>query len=355
MWPFKKQIEQRETQPFTDAVVAALHAQVSGSANGDPSGLAALETCACLYARAFAATKIKGDERTKVITPEFMALVGRNLIRRGGSVHVIEVLQGSKLALLPVGSWDVRGYGPLETGWQYRVDLFGPSGNYTKFIHGAGVVHCRYSIDPARPWFGVSPLGWSRTTATLIANLELRLAQEASAPVGNLLSVPQHDGDNSDDDPLAMLKKDLGRLAGGTAFVETVSNAWGEGRAAAPQSDWKQQRLGADPPIALDALRTHSSEAVYSACGVPISLATDADGTSQREAYRRFIMLSVEPLLKTVKAELEVKLETSIEFDLTGLWAHDLQGRATSFQKLVAGSVSVNEALVTSGLMADDA
>ena len=66
-------------------------------------------------------------------------------------------------------------------------------------------------------------------------------------------------------------------------------------------------------------------------------------------------MLSVEPLLKTVKAELEVKLETSIEFDLTGLWTHDLQGRATSFQKLVAGGVSVNEALVTSGLMADDA
>ena len=264
MWPFKKQIEQRETGPFTDAVISALYAQVSGSANGDPSGLAALETCACLYARAFAAATIKGDERTKVITPDFMALVGRNLIRRGESVHMIEV-EDDHIILLPCGSWDVRGYGPVETGWQYRVDLFGPSGNYTKFINGSGVIHCRYAIDPARSWYGIGPLGWSRTTATLIANLELRLAQEASAPVGNLLSVPQHDGDNSDDDPLAMLKKDLGRLAGGTAFVETVSNAWGEGRAAAPQRDWKQERLGADPPIALDALAERTVRKPYTA------------------------------------------------------------------------------------------
>ena len=65
-------------------------------------------------------------------------------------------------------------------------------------------------------------------------------------------------------------------------------------------------------------------------------------------------MLSVEPLLKTVKAELEVKLETSIEFDLTGLWAHDLQGRAVSFNKLVTAGMDPAKALVTSGLLADD-
>ena len=155
MWPFNKP-EKRTAQPFTDAVIAALYAQVAGAANGDPSGLAALETCACLYARAFAAARIKGDERTKVITPEFMALLARNLIRRGESVHKIEIMDG-RIVLLPVGSWDVRGYGPVETGWQYRVDLFGPSGNFTKFIPGSGVIHARYAIDPARPWYGIGP------------------------------------------------------------------------------------------------------------------------------------------------------------------------------------------------------
>ena len=350
MWPFNKP-EKRTAQPFTDAVIAALYAQVAGAANGDPSGLAALETCACLYARAFAAARIKGDERTKVITPEFMALLARNLIRRGESVHKIEIMDG-RIVLLPVGSWDVRGYGPVETGWQYRVDLFGPSGNFTKFIPGSGVIHARYAIDPARPWYGIGPLGWSRTTATLIANLELRLAQESSAPVGNLLSVPHDGGDNDKDtDPLAMFKKDLANLAGGTAFVETTAAGWGDGKSAAPQRDWQQTRIGADPPVTLDALRTHTAESVYNACGVPVSLATDSTGNARKESYRQFIMLGVEPLLKLVKDELEIKLETSIEFDLSNLWAHDLLGRATAFDKLITAGLDPTTALIQSGLL----
>lgn len=50
--------------------------------------------------------------------------------------------------------------------------------------------------------------------------------------------------------------------------------------------------------------------------------------------------------------ELTAKLETPIRlrFDLYNL---DLAGRAQAFQKLVAGGVAVNEALTTSGLLAD--
>ena len=92
---------------------------------------------------------------------------------------------------------------------------------------------------------------------------------------------------------------------------------------------------------------------VLSACGVPVSLATDADGTSQREAWRRFVMGAVEPLLGVVREELETKLETEITFDLGGLWAHDLQGRATAFQKMVASGMALDEAVAASGLMSE--
>ena len=91
--------------------------------------------------------------------------------------------------------------------------------------------------------------------------------------------------------------------------------------------------------------------AVLSACGVPVSLATDADGTSQREAWRRWVMGSVEPLLKVFGEECERKLETRIDFDLTGLWAHDLQGRAAAFQKMVQGGMDLAKAAGVSGLM----
>ena len=65
-------------------------------------------------------------------------------------------------------------------------------------------------------------------------------------------------------------------------------------------------------------------------------------------------MGSVEPLLRIVGQELSTKLETAVSFDLAGLWAHDLQGRASAFQRLVAGGVPVQEALATSGLLAEE-
>ena len=74
--------------------------------------------------------------------------------------------------LRPAGSWDVRG-GPRESEWWYRLDLFGPSsGNETRFVPGASVLHFRYAVDPSRPWTGISPIQWARLTAAGLANLE---------------------------------------------------------------------------------------------------------------------------------------------------------------------------------------
>ena len=146
------------------------------------------------------------------------------------------------------------------------------------------------------------------------------------------------------------MKADLRSAKGRPLLVETTQAGFGEGRALAPQSDWVAKRFGANPPATLPTLRADAAMSVLEACGVPPSLATDADGTSQRESWRRFIMGSVEPLLAIVRQELQEKLEAEIHFDLSNLWAHDLQGRASAFQKLVAGGVTVNEALTTLGI-----
>ena len=111
-----------------------------------------------------------------------MAFLARNLIRRGEDVHQIMV-EGGMVRLQPIGSWDVRG-GPREREWWYRCDRFGPSGNLTELAPAAAVLHCRYAIDSARPWYGISPLGWARSTGTLAANLETQLGEEAGGPVG---------------------------------------------------------------------------------------------------------------------------------------------------------------------------
>ena len=281
-----------------------------------------------------------------VITLACMALVGRNLVRRGDDIHLVDVRRG-ELQLFPVGSWDVRG-GWDEASWWYRCDLFGPSGNITKLVPSDGVLHFRCAYDSARPWHGIAPLAWASSTGALAASLELRLGQEAGAPVGQVIPVPEDGGTKS----LGELRKDLMKLKGNLALVETTAAGFSEGKMAAPREDWEPKRFGADPPATLASLRTDVGQAVLGACGVPAALfEARGDGTSIRESWRRFAMGSVEPLLKMVAREFSIKLETDVSFDLQGLWAHGLQGRAAAFQKLVAGGVSVNEALITSGLL----
>ena len=346
MWPFKRR-EVRESQPFTDAVVEAIVATAGGTVAADPSAIAALEAATSFYVGAFAGATVTGD-MAEVVTPRARALIARDLIRRGESVHLIEVDRG-RVRLLPAGSWDVRGTW-RERSWFYRVDLFGPSGNVTRFVSSASVIHARYAVDPSRPWHGISPLGWARATGTLAANLEKRLGEETGGKVAHLLPIPQDGGDGSEDDPLAGLKKDLAAAQGGTVLVETTSAGWGEGRMSAPMRDWRPSRIGADPPPVLPGLRKDVFDAVLSACGVPVSLVTDADGTSQREAFRRWLTTAAQPLGELVATELSAKLEAEVGFDFTGLYAHDLAGRAQAFQRLVAGGMVLERAFAISGL-----
>ena len=348
-WPWSKS-EKRESS-YTDEIVARILDRAAASTPGDPAATWALECASNLYARAFAAARITG-ERTERITPSMLAQIARSLIRRGESLHLIELRRG-RVDFLPAGTWDVRGEGGEES-WRYRLDIFGPSGSSMRFASSAQVLHVRYAVDASRPWHGIGPLQSARATGALAGNLERRLGEEAGGPVAHVVPIPQDGGSGEDDDPLASLKADIAAAKGRTILTETTAAAWGEGMSAAPKADWKASRLGADPPDVLRGLRSESGMSVLSACGVPVSLATDADGTSQREAWRRFVMGAVEPLLEIVGEELERKLETTISFDLTGLWAHDLQGRASAFQKMVQGGMALEQAVAASGVLSDD-
>ena len=228
----------------------------------------------------------------------------------------------------------------------------------TRFVPADEVVHCRYSFDPARPWLGLSPLQWASATGRLAANLELRLGEEAGASVGYLFTFPQAPkrGDSDADDQTKALRADIRSGKGRHLLVQTTAAGLGEGRQAAPAKDWVQNRFGADPPQALSTLRTDAALAVLGACGVPVSLATDADGTSQREGWRRFVMGSVEPVARMVAREIGAKLDQpDLAFSFASLWAHDLAGRASSFKAMVAGGMEVERAAGLAGLLVEDA
>ena len=98
-------IEKRESQPFTEAIQAAIFEQASGSAPLDVKALGALEVAAGFWARAFASAKITPENPlTQNLTPSILAMIGRELCRRGETLFKITVSPSGKVRLVPAGS-----------------------------------------------------------------------------------------------------------------------------------------------------------------------------------------------------------------------------------------------------------
>ena len=224
----------------------------------------------------------------------------------------------------------------------------------THLLPGAAVVDCRYAVDAARPYWGVSPLQWARQTGALAGNLELRLSEETGASVGAFVPYPADPGTDSEDaddpGPTQLLRRDIRAGKGRILLVETTAAGLGEGRSAAPAGDWQSRRFGANPPATLRDLRGDASIAILGACGVPPDLCLPSTAQGAREAFRRFILASVEPLAALVATELSEKLEATVRFDFTDTFAHDLAGRAMSFQRMVTAGMAPDKAAALSGL-----
>ena len=349
-WPWQR-TEHRASA--TDALVAAIVAAAGNQGTGDHRAIAAVETAAGLYAAALSSAKVETDDAQVAarLTPAFLSMMARALIRRGEFLAVLEATPARGLELLPAGSWDVRG-GPVESGWWYRADLFGPSGSTSRLVPSAQVIHCRWSVDPSRPWVGVSPLQSASSTGALAANLEQRLAEEAGASVGAFIPTPKNDGDHpdADDDPLGKLRGDIRNAKGRAVLVESMATAWGEGPGAAPHGDWRAHRFGADPPDALGTLRTAVGLDVLAACGVPGALVMSDTAQGAREGWRRFVLSSCAGMAALITDELGAKLApTAITFD--ELNGRDLAVRSQAYSRLVGeGKLSSDEARIVVGL-----
>ena len=316
------------------------------------AGTAAVEVAAGALSRAFAAAEVSGPAWVRrAISPEFLGQVGRELVRSGQSMHVIEVSELGELGLLPCSSWDFDGGGPAPEAWRVQAVVNGPSGAAIRYLPYAGVVFVKWGNLTGRAFTGRGPLAWARTSARLQSETERSLADEAGGPVAQLVTVPQDGGDGSEDDPLAELKADLKTARGRALLLETTAAGWGEGRSAAPLRDWKPSRLGPQPEASMEAIMGRGFLEVLGACGVPPGLLIDADGTAQRESYRRFFSLTVEPLAGLLGAELSAKLEADVSLSFKGRFAADLAGRARAFQSMVKGGMDLAKAAGLAGLM----
>lgn len=291
------------------------------------------------------------SEFTAAIPPSVLAQIGRQLCRSGEVVYQIEVRRGM-VCLQVAGQWYVHG-GVNEDTWTYRLSPYGPSTTATSVVPSAGVVHCRYATTPEIPWIGVSPLSYANLTGRLAGGLERRLGEEARSPVGHFLPYPQDpDSDEDSEDGVGMvaLRGDIRKAEGRLVLVETTAAGLGEGKGAAPLSDWKQQRFGADPPKTLADLQGQTRESVLNACGIPMGLVGEGPDAAKAQAWRLFVTTTIEPIGKLVEQELRGKLSPEIALSFPTLAKLDVTTRSKAVAQLVNAGVEVNRALELAGM-----
>ena len=340
MWPFKSKVVEKRSG-YASSILDSFQASAeSGISDTAPLATAALEAASGLYARSMASAVVRNaPDVASSLTPPVLALIARNLIRRGEDHHRIYV-RGGKLVLSPIGFAYARGNDPDPLRWTYSITLYGPSDSRHEWVPATSVLHCRYAVDSARPWLGVAPWAWAGTSSKAIAALEKMVSDEASSPFGNLLGVP----DNPEG--LTDFRNDL-KVAKGRTLIMEYSGNWEDNAGAGGRNSSKLEHLryGMDRSQ-VDPLRTAIGRDILSACGCPGSLfVPNSDGTAQRESYRRFLHSSLKPLARIIESELRVKLDApNLELDLSDLRAGDTATVSRAFGSFVKAGMHPEDA-----------
>ena len=334
-WPWQPRETREAVGGYTQIISALIAAQAAGTTQ-QASATAAVEAAAGAMSRAFMAATVEGPaDVVEAVSPRTLGQIGRDLIRVGESLHVVRYM-GGRLRLIPCSTWYFEGDADPST-WLATCTAYGPSGSSTWRVPMASVVFVAWGSPTSRPYHGLSPSSWSADTTRLMANAERSLADEAGGPLAQLLPIPQDGGGGgADTDLLGGLKSDIKDARGSALLVETTQSGWGEGRVAAPTSDWKQSRLGPTPPESMIKLADAAFSRVLAAAGVPPSLfVDDADGTAQREGLRRYHMGVVVPMARLLEVELSEKFNVAIRLKFDS-YATDMVSRAQVFSKLAA-------------------
>ena len=164
----------------------------------------------------------------------------------------------------------------------------------SRVVPAEGVIHVRWHCDSTRPWAGRSPLRTARLSAEVAAAAEISMKGK-SLPSGRPGSCRRQ--------AATLIRLPRRRRSFGKAAFE----AWpGRARLADNlRADPKPEIMGPAPtPGTVDVRRTAAVE-IAAACGIPPPLIdAQAAGQGQREAYRRFALLTIAPALRIAAAEI---------------------------------------------------
>ncbi|MCY4121868.1 MAG: hypothetical protein OXG72_13210, partial [Acidobacteria bacterium] len=167
---------------------------------------------------------------------------------------------------------------------------------------------------------------------------ERALTIEARSPNVRLLGLPHELGE----DVIGRLREQLNdRDEAGFLFLE---EAIGEGGLKVTR-----------PELGAGLVNEHEfvTRLVTAAYGIPVQLVlpSTADGTAQREAFRRWFTAHLGPFLRCVEGELRAKVHPSIRLDARDLRALDMQGSARALKSLADAGFSAEQAAALVGIV----
>ena len=344
-WLWKDGIEHRATQDlnYTDTALARQLGESEGGAV-TPDALAAVQAAVGLYELVFASTIVEPlDRRTQAITPAVLGIAGRELGLRGNAIFRTDIQVGRDLELIPATSFVVRG-SAHPRDWRYSVSLNGPTETRVQeSVSADGIVHFRLRASAYSPWLGRSVLSLASATSKMASKIETALTREQSIPPGRMIHTDLLA------DELQAFITDVTR--GG--FAVTGGN---DDQTTAPNAR-QPHKIGPAPDTAEVSLRTAAAQSMLAMFGIPPSLFFQSGDSDARESWRRFVLGTMNPMLRVCEAELRIKLDRpELTLSLEELKAADLQSRAralasraVSVKHLVESGVAVADALTLSG------
>ena len=336
---FRKR-ESREDSPTEFQSIAASNS--SSHKYAYAKRLAIVESCISLISNCFRQATITPE--TLEISSDLLGNLVHTMLSRGESLALIEIVDNA-IQLQQVSSWTAHGETLDPNRWRYQCELAYPTGGKAVRTTGDGVVHLRYHSKPEAPYQGLGPLYLAQHSVGMLYSLDSRFDEETNLTNGQIISITMDSAEINSQDDFDQHYGFLTKMRGGT-FIESQNRERGS-----KQSFAGRIRIGAEYHQNMLQLRSQLHNDIAAAFGVPIELIiADGEGTATREAFRRFVLTTVQPLATKIEQELTMKLDTPIELSFEALRSADLQGIGRGIKSLVDSGMSLEKALEQVGL-----
>ena len=287
-------------------------------------GVAAVEAVIGRVVRMMTTARVEGSLAPRLLTIPVLAMVTRNLMERGESLHLLAPTRAvqmprGQMELLPADrGWDVEG-GLSPSTWWINATITGAQASVNVQERRQAFLHIVRDPSPNDPSRGVPPLQRANITAIGAMATEDALRREGLQPSAAI--IPQPDLGDQTEALAESLRARIEDPRMTLAFPPTTQGGFGSGGVAAPQTDWKPFRLKSEPDEnAVKVAGEMQSRVVAALGGHPALLGgAGSTGTVDREARKQLMVTLVQPVGQLIAYEASMLLGEQVRF----VWPDD--------------------------------